>query len=118
MHPISNATAGFFAAFFSSFTLCPTELVKCRLQALQEVAKLKGTTENVSNIGPWKITREILKTDGVTGLFRGLVPTFFREMPGYFFFFGGYEVCRHMLTPPGKTKDEIGNYLYTNLKSC
>ena len=32
-----NATAGFLAAFFSSFTLCPTELVKCQLQAAREV---------------------------------------------------------------------------------
>ncbi len=29
---LQNATAGFFAAFFSSLVLCPTELVKCRLQ--------------------------------------------------------------------------------------
>ena len=27
---------------------------------------------------------------------------------GYFCFFGGYELCRHVLTPPGKSKDEIG----------
>ena len=31
-----------------------------------------------------------------------------REMPGYFFFFGGYEISRALLTPPGKKKDEIG----------
>lgn len=41
-------------------------------------------------------------------MFRGLTPTFAREMPGYFCFFGGYELCRHFLTPAGKTKDEIG----------
>jgi len=41
-------------------------------------------------------------------MFRGLTPTFAREMPGYFCFFGGYELCRHFLTPEGKTKDEIG----------
>jgi len=29
-------------------------------------------------------------------------------MPGYFFFFGGYEATRGLLTPAGKTKDEIG----------
>jgi len=29
-------------------------------------------------------------------------------MPGYFFFFGGYEGMRSLLTPPGATKDEIG----------
>ena len=38
------------------------------------------------------MTRDILRHEGVPGLFRGLVPTFFREMPGYFCFFGGYEV--------------------------
>ena len=33
---LENAFAGFLAAFFSSFTLCPTELIKCKLQALRE----------------------------------------------------------------------------------
>lgn len=33
---LDKAFAGFAAAFFSSFTLCPTELVKCKLQALRE----------------------------------------------------------------------------------
>lgn len=37
---VGNAFAGFLAAFFSSFTLCPTELVKCQLQALREVLKV------------------------------------------------------------------------------
>jgi len=41
-------------------------------------------------------------------LFRGLGSTIAREMPGYFFFFGGYEATRGLLTPAGKTKDEIG----------
>ena len=29
---LHNATAGGMAAFWASFVLCPTELVKCRLQ--------------------------------------------------------------------------------------
>jgi len=58
--------------------------------------------------GPWLLTRQILHTEGAQGLFRGLMPTFAREMPGYFVFFGGYEVSRMLLTPVGKTKDEIG----------
>ena len=33
---LDKALAGFCAAFFSSFTLCPTELIKCKLQALRE----------------------------------------------------------------------------------
>ena len=61
--------------------------------------------------GPWQMTREILKHEGIRGMFRGLVPTLAREMPGYFFFFGGYECTRYMLTPPGKTKDDLGAFL-------
>ena len=65
----------------------------------------------VFNRGPWSLTRQILHTEGPPGLFRGLMPTFAREMPGYFVFFGGYEVSRALLTPHGKTKDEIGKCL-------
>lgn len=106
LSPLSNATAGFFAAFFSSLTLCPTELVKCRLQAMREVALVEK--REPERIGPWRLTRRILASEGPAGLFRGLTSTFAREMPGYFFFFGGYEAARALLTPPGKTKDEIG----------
>ena len=30
-----------------------------------------------------------------------------REVPGYFTFFYAYDVCRNLMTPKGKTKDEI-----------
>lgn len=47
---IENALAGGCAAFFASFSLCPTELVKCRLQAMREMAihgKLEGGLERL-----------------------------------------------------------------------
>ena len=106
---LGNATAGFLAAFFSSFTLCPTELIKCKLQAMHEMKQAK-------RISPYQLTKQILKTEGIKGMFRGLVPTFarflfenflgfdselwkcYREMPGYFFFFGGYEMTREAFT--------------------
>lgn len=37
LNTFGNALSGFFAAFFSSLTLCPTELIKCRLQAIREL---------------------------------------------------------------------------------
>lgn len=58
--------------------------------------------------GTWKLTRDIYNKSGFLGFFKGFSATVAREMPGYFFFFGGYEGARHLLTPPGKTKDEIG----------
>merc|ERR1712150_339373 len=47
------------------------------------------------------------REEGIRGMFRGLVPTFAREMPGYFFFFGGYEVCKVLLTPEGQSKEDL-----------
>ncbi|XP_069675092.1 mitochondrial ornithine transporter 1 isoform X2 [Periplaneta americana] len=106
---LANASAGFCAAFFSSFTLCPTELIKCQLQAMREVQMQSITTNSGHQmIGPWKLTQKIIQQEGIQGLFRGLGSTIAREMPGYFFFFGGYEATREILTPVGKRKDEIG----------
>ena len=59
-------------------------------------------------IGPLKLTSQIVKAEGISGLFHGLRPTFAREMPGYFCFFFAYEFSREMLTPKGQTKDDIG----------
>lgn len=42
---VANGSAGFIAAFFSSLVLCPTELVKCRLQALRESHIESGKTK-------------------------------------------------------------------------
>lgn len=102
---LSNATAGFLAAFFSSFTLCPTELVKCQLQAMREVNMQGGQTVHIS---PIQLTQQIVREHGVPGLFRGLTSTIMREMPGYFFFFGAYEGTRTLLAKPGQSRDDIG----------
>ena len=58
--------------------------------------------------GVVQVTMQIIREDGFLGLFRGMTPTLAREVPGYFFFFGGYELCRNLLTPKGKTVDDIG----------
>ncbi|XP_029053894.1 mitochondrial ornithine transporter 1 [Osmia bicornis bicornis] len=118
---VQNACAGFFAAFFSSLTLCPTELIKCKLQAIREVQAEMILTEtesetatvaakNIINkkIGPWSLTNQILKEQGIRGLFSGLSSTIAREMPGYFFFFGGYEITRELLSKPNESRNDIG----------
>ncbi|XP_017772710.1 PREDICTED: mitochondrial ornithine transporter 1 [Nicrophorus vespilloides] len=106
---VSNATAGCLASFFSSIALTPTELIKCKLQAMYEVQKEQASRGiHSEKIGPWRLTSDIIKMDGFRGLFRGLVATLVREMPGYFFFFGGYEGTRTMLCNNDQTKDDIG----------
>ena len=55
----------------------------------------------------WMIIKQIVREDGVTGLFRGLTSTWAREVPGYFFFFGGYHFSRKMLTPQGQDPNDL-----------
>jgi len=62
-----------------------------------------------------QVTMQIIREDGFLGLFRGMIPTLVREVPGYFFFFGGYELSRYFLTPKGKTVDDIGENISISL---
>ena len=54
------------------------------------------------------MTKKILRESGLRGMFSGLSSTIAREMPGYFFFFGAYELTRELLAKPGHSRDEIG----------
>ena len=54
------------------------------------------------------VMRAVLQTEGVRGFFHGMTTTWIRDMPGYFFFFWGNEFTKSLLTPAGKTKDDLG----------
>ncbi|XP_065365330.1 mitochondrial ornithine transporter 1-like [Calliphora vicina] len=105
---LGNACAGFMAAFFSTFTLCPTELVKCKLQAVHEMKHYVAKHSKATPITAFKLTRDIFVTEGLPGFYRGLTSTFVREMPGFFFFFGSYEATREFFTQPNQSKEDIG----------
>lgn len=62
--------------------------------------------------GVVQVTMQIIREDGFFGLFRGMTSTLVREVPGYFFFFGGYELSRYFLTPEGKTVDDLGKIYF------
>ena len=59
-------------------------------------------------IGPFGLTKQIINSEGVQGLFHGLRPTFMREMPGYFCFFFAYEFTREVFVKEGQSKEDIG----------
>ena len=105
---VQSAVAGSCAAFFSAMVLCPTELVKCRLQAAKELNSVAvgqaGTKPKV--VGVSTIISSILKTEGPRGMFRGLVPTWSRGLPGYFCFFLGYETSKTVLAMNGQRDKE------------
>ncbi|XP_045682864.1 mitochondrial ornithine transporter 2 [Phyllostomus hastatus] len=102
---LQTATAGSMASAFAALTLCPTELVKCRLQTMYEM-EVSGKVAK-SRYTVWSVVKGILRKDGPRGFYRGLSGTLLQEVPGYFFFFGGYELSRSFFAS-GRSKDELG----------
>jgi len=103
----SNACAGSIASIFSSLVVCPTELIKCRMQAMTEM-KETGKLSADAATSPGAVARQMFRSGGITSFYKGLTSTWAREMPGYFAFFYGYELTRGLLAPKGGTKDDVG----------
>ncbi|KAM6933173.1 solute carrier family 25 member 15a isoform 1-T1 [Xenentodon cancila] len=105
---IQKASAGSLASIFSAMALCPTELVKCRLQAMHEM-EATGKVARGQKSTVWSVVKTVLKTNGPLGFYQGLTSTIVREFPGYFCFFGAYELCRSTFAQHmGTDKDGIG----------
>uniref|UniRef100_A0A7N0VG84 Mitochondrial arginine transporter BAC1 n=1 Tax=Kalanchoe fedtschenkoi TaxID=63787 RepID=A0A7N0VG84_KALFE len=83
-----------FGGAIISFVLCPSELVKCRMQ-------VQGTDSVVPKSsrygGPLECALKTIKDEGVKGIFRGGVSTFFRESIGNAAFFIAYENVRYRM---------------------
>ncbi|XXG43013.1 hypothetical protein AAC387_Pa01g3148 [Persea americana] len=93
------------AGFAVSFLACPTELIKCRLQAQ---SALGSSTGAVKYGGPMDVTKHVIKSEGgVRGLFKGLVPTLAREVPGNALVFGVYEAVKQFFAG-GPDTTELG----------
>ncbi|XP_068600596.1 solute carrier family 25 member 15b [Brachionichthys hirsutus] len=89
---VQKACAGSVASIFASLVLCPTELVKCRLQAMYEMEASGNIAQSQKTV--WSVVKSIMKNEGPQGFFQGLTTTVAREVPGYFCLFGAYELCR------------------------
>lgn len=94
-----------------SFLACPTELIKCRLQAQGAAAVAvapQPAPPAVRYGGPMDVAKHVLRSEGgVRGLFKGLVPTFAREVPGNAAMFGVYELVKQRMAG-GQDSSELG----------
>ncbi|XP_015890492.1 mitochondrial arginine transporter BAC1 isoform X2 [Ziziphus jujuba] len=75
-----------------SFVLCPSELLKCRMQ-VQGTDSLVPMSSRYS--GPLDCALKTVKDEGVKGIFRGGFTTFLRESLGNAVFFSVYENVRY-----------------------
>ncbi|RZC74121.1 hypothetical protein C5167_049607 [Papaver somniferum] len=91
-----------------SFLACPTELVKCRLQAQSALADSSLTGGAPKYGGPMDVAKQVLRSEGgARGLFKGLVPTLAREVPGNAAMFGVYEIFKRFLAG-GQDTSKLG----------
>ncbi|PKA60012.1 Mitochondrial carnitine/acylcarnitine carrier-like protein [Apostasia shenzhenica] len=79
-----------------SFLACPTELIKCRLQAQSALAESSSAaTRAIKYGGPLDVAKQVLRSEGgIRGLYKGLLPTLAREIPGNAIMFGVYEALK------------------------
>ncbi|EED17525.1 mitochondrial carrier protein, putative [Talaromyces stipitatus ATCC 10500] len=80
---LAGAAGGMASWVISS----PTELVKCRTQLSRN-----------QNISSWTVFRDILRVQGVRGLYFGGLITSIRDSVGYGFYFWSYELCKRSLS--------------------
>uniref|UniRef100_A0ACD5U3U8 Uncharacterized protein n=1 Tax=Avena sativa TaxID=4498 RepID=A0ACD5U3U8_AVESA len=100
-----QVVAGAGAGLTVSFLACPTELIKCRLQAQSCLAEAGAISAAALPKGPMDVARHVTKDAGLKGLFKGLVPTMGREIPGNAIMFGVYEaVKQYMAGGPDTSK--------------
>lgn len=86
------------AGVASTCILTPVELVKCRLQAqLNTTASIAGSASVVQYKGPIDCVVRTIRTEGITGLWRGNLSTLMREVPGNMAWFGVYELTLMMI---------------------
>ncbi|XP_061636980.1 uncharacterized protein LOC133481831 isoform X5 [Phyllopteryx taeniolatus] len=104
---VQKAFSGSLASIFSSMVLCPCELVKCRLQAMYEMEASGKIARGQQRV--WTVVKSVMETNGPLGFYQGLTSSIVREIPGYFCFFGGYELSRSMFARHmGTDKEGIG----------
>eukprot|EP00667_Euglena_gracilis_P012644 EG_transcript_12986 len=106
---LSLACCGSMASAFAALGLTPTELVKCRLQ-VQHIAMQSEGMAKAQFRGPVDCAFQILKAEGLPGLYRGLSSTLLRELPGNFAMFGGYELISYLLTPAGQRPEDLSTW--------
>ena len=87
---ISGAVSGTIA---STITL-PMDVIKTRLQIELGEKLVKGNGKNNNTLKSISIAKEIVKSDGVKGLFAGLTPRLVKVAPACAIMITSYEYCK------------------------
>lgn len=91
----------------------PTELIKCRAQMAPVASPILATSALAVPVTSWQITREIVRVEGVRGLYFGGIVTALRDSIGYGFYFWSYELSSRLLATATSKADADGTPSYS-----
>jgi solute carrier family 25 carnitine/acylcarnitine transporter 20/29 len=106
--------AGAIGGLASTFVTCPVDVVKNKMQVMglghgysatssgAEGAKKK---KSLTTFDVFKLT---LRTGGIRGIYLGMVPTLYRDIPGYGVYFFVYEGLKRKLGITGSEHEALG----------
>ncbi|KAI6819687.1 hypothetical protein KC332_g9799 [Hortaea werneckii] len=83
-------SAGAFSGGVTSLVLTPIELVKCRMQAPVQASTL-AAAGTMAQPSPFAVIKDVFRSEGLLGFWRGQFGTFLRETGGSAAWFGGWE---------------------------
>ncbi|KFM76879.1 hypothetical protein X975_24721, partial [Stegodyphus mimosarum] len=94
--------AGSAAGLVQSFVTSPMELAKTRMQLQGQANPLQRvsywTKNRVLYKNPLDCLLKVFKSEGLCGLYRGLLCTIMRDAPGFGVYFAGYEYLTEKVT--------------------
>lgn len=101
-----NVAGGAAAGIASSLILCPSEHVKVRLQSSCSLTQQQVYRHSLD------AAVQITTAHGISGLYRGLVATIARQVPGFVIYFGAYDCIKKQCNKRlGKSNDWLGSIL-------
>ncbi|GAM20206.1 hypothetical protein SAMD00019534_033810 [Acytostelium subglobosum LB1] len=118
------AAAGGIAGMTISFFLTPRDLIKSKLQVqsrnttLLSTVSTKGTPPREYYTGPIDVIRQIIKKDGILGMFKGLRPTLLRDIPGDMVYFTMYEFMKRRLTTMAESPETFPAWVAIGAGGC
>ncbi|RGB35724.1 mitochondrial carrier domain-containing protein [Rhizophagus diaphanus] len=91
---IELMSAGACAGMAYNLLMFPVDSIKSQMQTDEEIMKVTG--KDVVKRGFWRVGRELYKSDGISGFYRGCGITVARAAPSSAIIFMTYELlCRH-----------------------
>lgn len=99
----ASLASGALARGISATLVTPLELLRTRLQASSSTSTSRNLTAILLELGGE------VKKQGPTVMFRGLVPTLYRDVPFSALYFAGYESIKRVLTGAGLGERNVGD---------